>query len=194
LNEPLPIITAGVYVNVAGYFPFQVGPDETGNVLGVVRLGGHREAHETAWQCAAREAMEEASLHVAPVHPPATYWVEVEGDLALHPGEWSADTSDEVAPIVVSRRDGQAMTPIFLGISDDKPMPGMEVKGLLLLTPATIRLIATQTLTFGDYLNAGGKAIFRETLPLHLPLYPRLHLHLLHKLLERHPAIAQISG
>ncbi len=54
--------TAGAYVLLDGRFPFIVGPTPDGDRLAVVRLGGHREAGESPWQCAAREVMEESGV------------------------------------------------------------------------------------------------------------------------------------
>jgi hypothetical protein len=132
MQSPSRMITAGVYVNVAGFFPFQVGPTQRGDTLGVVRLGGHREAEETGWECAAREAFEEASLRVTPRHPPATYWVEVTETPVLQAGIWSAGSPDEIAPILVSTRKEESMTPIYLGYTHDIPQPSGEAKALLL--------------------------------------------------------------
>ncbi len=70
------VITAGVYVNITGLFPFQIGPTKSGTTLGVVRLGGHKDSGETGWECAAREAYEEATLRLTPIKPPATYWYD----------------------------------------------------------------------------------------------------------------------
>ena len=115
------IITAGIYAQYSGFFPFQVGPTKTGETLGVVRLGGHREAHETGWECAAREALEEASIRVTPLSPPTAYWVEVTDDGTFHEGAWEPSSSNEVAPIVVSTHKEEYMTPIYLGSSRDDP-------------------------------------------------------------------------
>jgi len=56
--------TSSAWVLVSGSFPFMVGPDQTGKLLGVVRLGGHIEQGETPWQCAVREVKEEADLDI----------------------------------------------------------------------------------------------------------------------------------
>jgi 8-oxo-dGTP pyrophosphatase MutT (NUDIX family) len=82
------VATAGAYVLADGLVVFMVGPNRAGDRLGVVRLGGHREAGETSWTCAGREVLEEASVRIRPIPPPATYWgartEEVLGPL-LHP-------------------------------------------------------------------------------------------------------------
>jgi 8-oxo-dGTP pyrophosphatase MutT (NUDIX family) len=185
------MITAGVYVNVAGFFPFQVGPTQRGDTLGVVRLGGHRKAEETGWECAAREAFEEASLRVTPHHPPATYWVEVTGDSMLQVGTWDAGPPDEVAPILVSTRTDEYMTPIYLGHSHDTPQPSGDGKALLLLSPEQIVQLVTATITLGHYLGMGGKALFKQELPTDLVLEPFPHLRFLHQLILLHPEITQ---
>ena len=187
------IITAGVYAQCYGFFPFQVGPTKTGETLGVVRLGGHREAHETGWECAAREALEEASIHVTPIPPPTTYWVEVTDDGTFHEGAWEPSSSNEVAPIVVSTHKEEYMTPIYLGYSDDAPRPAGEAKALLLLRPRDIAQIVQGPVTLEHYLNLGGKAIFKESLPQQLLLQPFPHLRFLHTLLQLHPEIAQVN-
>jgi 8-oxo-dGTP pyrophosphatase MutT (NUDIX family) len=182
------IVTAGVYVNRSGFFPFQVGPTKTGETLGVVRLGGHRETGETGWECAAREAFEEASIRVRPVEPPATYWVDND---EFYPKPWILSSVDQIAPIVVTTRDGQLISPIYLGHTDDEPVPADEARSLLLLTHADIDLIVTRTVTLRQYLERGGQARFKESLALDLVLEPFGHLKILHRLVHIHPEIAR---
>ena len=155
-----------------------------GETLGVVRLGGHREEHETGWECAAREAWEEATLRVKPIDSPSTYWMVGED---FQPKPWVLRSTDEVAPIVVTTRDKQFMTPMYLGYSDDEPVPTEETKALLLLTHADIDLIATHSITLRQYLELGGQARFRESLSLDLILEPYDHLKILHRLMHIHP-------
>ncbi|WNC12241.1 NUDIX hydrolase [Brevibacillus brevis] len=176
---------------VDGRFPFQVGPTRAGNALGVVRLGGHREGKETGWQCAAREAYEEATLHITAIRPPATYWYATasSGYPALLEDTWPAA---EIEPILVGRHLNRSqITPIYLAVSNDTPVPAHETKGLLLLAPADIARIVGKGMTLGQYLNAGGKAIMQEELPLHLRLEPFPHLKLLQWVLQKHPGILQ---
>lgn len=182
------IITAGVFVRLAaGYFPFQVGPTKSGETLGVIRLGSHREGDETGWECAAREAEEEASLSVIPLPPPATYWGC--DDWRLQAGSWTFQ--DEIAPVLVTQRNKDYITPIYLGYSYDKPEPAREAKALLLLHPQDIHTIVSQPMTLKKYLEQGGHAVFQEKLPEHLMLQPFGHLRWLHILLQLHPDICQ---
>jgi 8-oxo-dGTP pyrophosphatase MutT (NUDIX family) len=72
---PGRVATAGAYVvaGSAGHRAvFMVGlPGSAADRLGVARLGGHRGPGETAWQRAAREVLEEASVTLQPIAPPA---------------------------------------------------------------------------------------------------------------------------
>ncbi|MDF2714368.1 MAG: hydrolase [Paenibacillus sp.] len=189
LNET--VVTAGVYVNINGQFPFQVGPTKAGTALGVVRLGGHREQGETGWQCASREAFEEASLRITPIRPPATYWYEASGNPELSIGGWQ---QGDVEPILVGKRvESNQITPIYLAYSKDSLVPSAETKGLLLLSPADVANLVSAPITLGQYLESGGRAVFGDTLPLHLPLEPFPHLRLLDVLIKRHPEIVTIA-
>lgn len=64
--------TAGTFVLVDGRIALQAGPDQTGERIGIVRIGGHLEPGYSPWDCARREALEEASLVVEGVDAPAT--------------------------------------------------------------------------------------------------------------------------
>jgi 8-oxo-dGTP pyrophosphatase MutT (NUDIX family) len=64
----LDIVTVGTYIRIEGRYLFAFGPhSERPGRLAIVRVGGHREDGETAWECAVREAMEETGLTIAPV-------------------------------------------------------------------------------------------------------------------------------
>jgi hypothetical protein len=78
------ITTVGAYVTVDGLYPFAIGSRLHNGQIPVVRLGGHREEHETGWQCAVREVQEEANLQINPLVPQATYlsdWDHIEAEL-----------------------------------------------------------------------------------------------------------------
>lgn len=104
-------------------------------------------------------------------------------------GGWLEDDHE---PILVGKRPGSHLiTPIYLACSDDSPLPAMEAKGILMLSPEDIGRINSNRITLGQYLESGGKAVFREELPLHLLLEPFPHLRLLETLILKHPEIAK---
>ena len=187
------VVTAGAYVAIHGLVPFVVGPTKAGDRLGVVRPGGHREPEESGWECAAREVLEEASLHIDPLLPPATYWI-TSGEPARLPqkGEWpvESDAQPGFPPLLVARRpgdDGGPFSLMYLACSDETPVPAAEAQGLLLLDRADIARLTSQPVTLRYYLETGGRAIFRDTPPLDLPLEPFPQLRWLAMLLDLHP-------
>ncbi|RAP76107.1 NUDIX domain-containing protein [Paenibacillus montanisoli] len=184
------VTTAGAYVNSNGDFLFQVGPTKSGTTLGVVRLGGHREDGETGWQCAMREVSEESSLTIKPIKPPITYWYEASDNPDLVPGGWIEEDHEPI--LVAKRQDSNLITPVFLASADEAPVPAMETKGILILSPDNIKKICSERMTLGQYLESGGKAVFKEELPLHLLLEPFPHLLLLDTLIKKHPEIVTL--
>jgi hypothetical protein len=192
------ISTAGAYVLLDGRFVFMVGPTPRGDGLAVVRLGGHPEAGETAWECAAREVHEEASLRIHPIAPPDTYWFQVGCESeTLQPGPPSDaalgdDALGEVAPLLVvrgARPQTDQVSVMYLASAAGPAAPAAEAHGLLLLRPTeVVRLVCTEV-TLDQFRQAGGLAIPRTELPGHLPLEAYLQLRLLAVLLLRHPEL-----
>jgi hypothetical protein len=68
------IKTAGVYLLHNNRFAFMVGPDKSGESLGIVRLGGHVEDKEDILSCVRREVREEASANIIMEPSPITYY------------------------------------------------------------------------------------------------------------------------
>ena len=191
------VATAGAYVMVDGRFAFGVGPTPDGKGLAVYRLGGHREAGETPWQCVERELMEEAGLRISPLTPPCTYWLQLRNEAAskydaLVAGPWPSG-SDVPAPIFVARGIGvnvNRLSAMFLATAEGSLEPLNECHGLLFLTPAEMFDILNRPMTLRQYLRSGGHATLRWKLPEHLPLVAHLQLRVLPALLKLHPNLA----
>jgi len=174
-------VTASAWVLQGGVFPFMIGPDQTGEALGVVRLGGHIEPGETPWQCAVREVREEASLEIEALAPPATLRLQED---QLSPVPWEEPTGPP--PTVFT---GRAV--YSLARTAGPPRPQAEARGLLLLSHEEVLELASSEMTLGEYLAAGGRAILRDDLPelpLELPLKPT-GPRLLAKVLRMYPAL-----
>jgi hypothetical protein len=179
----LSFITAGAWVMVDDLFLFQFGPNEQGDKLGVVRLGGHLKDHENPWRCAVRELQEEANLRIDYLFPPCTYQLS-QDEGKITPIRWEHPLVKET-PVLRSSRGGV----IFLAKSDDQPKPMNETRGLLLLSRSDVFYLSANIVTLQEYLSSGGRAIFRKDLP---PLDATMQLQIrgpkiLAKVLELHP-------
>jgi 8-oxo-dGTP pyrophosphatase MutT (NUDIX family) len=185
-------LTAGVYVLIGTQMPFMVGPTPDGKRLAVIRLGGHCERGETSWQCAAREAREEASLTITAVAPPATFWLHSSDDPSELVEQPCPAVEDDVPPLLVvedDRTSPRRRSVMYSARSESVPVPAHEAKGLLMLTADEAQRIVRGGMTLGAYLDAGGRASFSTPLSPDLVLEPFLHLRILARLLEHYPLV-----
>ncbi|WP_026907271.1 NUDIX hydrolase [Paucisalibacillus globulus] len=171
--------TSGAYVLYQGRFVFQVGPNKAGNVLGIVRLGGHREKSETAIETAKREVLEEAGVHINILDALKTY----------HILEWDDEPidvlmKDPIRPILIKGREGTAETVMYLSYTDTAPRPAAETKGLLLLSPQDIHKLCCNKLTLNDFERNNGLSIIKSEMNKNLVLQPFPQLLFLSRLLR----------
>lgn len=182
------IRTAGAYVSIHGLYPFQLGLKPHNGSYPVVRLGGHVEANETGWECAAREVAEEACISIRPISSKSTYLVSSEDpEITISEITWEFETRDAIQPILVLVKPSETkpgLSMMYLAQSDDMPKPSAEVKGILLLDPDSIFAISQGSITLDQYLKRGGKAIFNEDFDQNIALEPFIQLRILSKLLK----------
>ena len=182
------IRTAGAYVTVDGLYPFVIGWKLHNGNIPIIRLGGGVERDETGWDCAAREAREEAGISIRPIPSERTYLVLAERQ-EIEPQEihWDHDLPGEPKPVLVVAyppASKPALSLMYLAQSAEIPVPSAEVKGIVLLDRKSIFRICQSSLTLGQYLNQGGKAIFKEQFDQKLILEPFIQLRILSHLLE----------
>lgn len=172
------VVTAGVYLTIGDRFLFVFGPNPAGDRLAIVRVGGHREPGETAWECAAREALEETGLTIEALPVGAT----LSG--SLEPCAW-----EEPGPrplLVLPRESG--VTVMFVARAAGAPSPCSEVRGLLLVSRAEVLALSERPTTLQEFLDAGGQAWMRKPYPPEMVLEPALQFRLLARLLaDGHP-------
>lgn len=174
--------TSGAYVMYKNLFVFQVGPTSKGDTLGVVRLGGHKEADETAIETAKREVKEEASINITILNSPTTYYKE----------NWSAQSKkikveNEVNPILIIDSPDETLSTMYMAHAENEPTPSSETNGLLLLSVNDIRLICSKEIRLNDYIKQGGIAILKEKIDKDLILQPFPQLMFLAELVNYPP-------
>jgi ADP-ribose pyrophosphatase YjhB (NUDIX family) len=188
LNET-EVNTAGAYVSVNGLYPFVIGGRAHNGKIPIIRLGGHLEAEETGWQCAAREVYEEANLKVTPLMPETTYWIDGDHlEMELLEVRWQHRVHHEVTPILAvsyCREDQTVLSLMYLAQADKLPTPSAEVTGMLLLDQTAVHRLCEESLTLGQYLSSGGRTILREAFDESLILEPFIKLRLLSRILKR---------
>jgi 8-oxo-dGTP pyrophosphatase MutT (NUDIX family) len=183
------INTAGAYVCFNGLYLFAIGFRPYHGHTPIVRLGGHREGHETGWQCAAREVHEEANLLIKPFSPPTTYLSYSDpAETELKEIEWERTTEQEPAPILVvayQHEENISLSLMYFAHAEGLPTPSSEVKGILLLGEEEIHGLCQESLTLEQYLSKGGKAILSGDFDIRLVLEPFIQLQLLSRILRK---------
>ena len=144
--------TAGAFILVDGLVAFQAGPDQTGEQIGIVRIGGHIEPGESPWESAQREALEDASLRITPIEATVTYCLSLEEPPC--PIDWTAGAPRPVHASATSR--------VFLGTSGDPPVPKSETQGLILLPPQSLLTISSEQHTLASLEESGCRVILRD--------------------------------
>ncbi|MFZ7759367.1 NUDIX hydrolase [Bacillus thuringiensis] len=178
--------TAGAYVIYKNLFVFQVGPTNKGDTLGVVRLGGHKEGDETAVETAKREVKEEATIDIAILSSPCTYYKK----------NWDAQSKkikveNEINPILIIDSPDETLSTMYMAHAENKPTPSSETNGLLLLSVNDIRLISSKGITLNEYIKQGGIAVLKEKMNKELILQPFPQLMFLAELLKNDPVLLQ---
>ena len=186
--------TAGAYVKIGGLFPFAIGWQLHEGNIPVVRLGGHIIGDETGWDCAFREAKEEANIQISLIIPENTYFFSAETQEAdLQEVQWEQIKLPGPKPLLMVgyRTDHDlSLSLMYLAESDENPTPSAEVKGILLLDPGSIIQICESSMTLDQYLKQGGKAIFTEQFDRNRTLEPFLQLRILSRLLKAQRCIS----
>lgn len=172
--------TAGAYVIYKNLFVFQVGPTNKGDTLGVVRLGGHKEGDETAVETAKREVKEEATIDIAILSSPCTYYKK----------NWDAQSKkiiveNEINPILIIDSRDETLSTMYMAYAENEPTPSSETNGLLLLSVNDIRLICSKEITLNDYIKQDGIAVLKEKMNKELILQPFPQLMFLAELLKK---------
>ncbi|MDI6676726.1 NUDIX domain-containing protein [Bacillus wiedmannii] len=178
--------TAGAYVMYKNLFVFQVGPTNKGDTLGVVRLGGHKEGDETAVETAKREVKEEATIDIAILSSPCTYYKK----------NWDAQSKkiiveNEINPILIIDSRDETLSTMYMAYAENEPTPSSETNGLLLLSVNDIRLICSKEITLNDYIKQDGIAVLKEKMNKELILQPFPQLMFLAELLKKDPVLLQ---
>ena len=182
------INTAGVYVCLDGYYPFAMGSKLHNGHIPLIRLGGHREEGESGWQCAAREAYEEARLQIEPLVPQTTYLADGDHlETELQEAQWEHKTEQEPVPILVVAYRHENVTSLslmYLAQTKGIPSPSSEVKGILLPGKEEIHRLCRESVPLEQYLSRGGRAILKDEFDKKLILEPFAQFRFLSRILS----------
>lgn len=179
---------AGAFISIDGRFLFALGAKPHNRKIPVYRLGGHLEPDESGWDCAVREIYEETGLDITPASTPITYFLPNgdNPDSNLEVIKWQHHTSKTPTPYLVvayQRDDTTTLSLMYRAKSNGDPQPAAEVKGLVFLTNDELHRLCQDSLTLGQFLGNGGKAILNHEFDQRMVLEPFLQVKLLSKIL-----------
>jgi hypothetical protein len=173
--------TVGSFILYQDTLTFMIGPDNTGEKLGLMRLGGHIEEKESLLQALEREIKEEGSVKVKLFDSPSTFykrnWEDINYSEITNKLKW------DIRPLIITG-DKSRSTAVFLSHTEEKPKPSSEAYGLIFLKENDIRDICTKKLHLIDFLKNGGKLIQQKEIDYEMEMYAGVHLSFLNRLME----------
>jgi hypothetical protein len=178
MNE-LNFTTVGTYLKYKDTLAFMIGPDQTGEKLKVIRLGGHIEKGESMIEALNRELMEEALIIPEIEDVDKTFYKVKWHKKRL---EYANFDSFRKKPLIVVGNKRRA-TALFLANTVEKPKPAMETHAIIFLNRAQIIEICTTRITLKQFLQKGGKIIIRKPLDYNLQIIAGVHLKFLFELI-----------
>ena len=172
--------TVGSFIIYEDTFAFMIGPDKTGERLGIVRIGGHIEGVESLAEALKREVLEEASINVDVINSPKTFYKKT----------WENEYSEienfqhmKIKPLIIQGNENRAST-IFLSYANEEPKASSEAYGIVFLRKSDIKEICTNKLTLSDFVNKGGKLIQQKDMDFNMEIYAGVHLLFLNRFMD----------
>ena len=187
INIVNSIKTAGVFLLYEKKFAFMVGPDKSGERLGIVRLGGHIEQNEKIIDCVKREIREEASTDIQLVSSPTTYYKR----------SWEEETYEvldnsifDIKPILING-DKTRATVLFLAYAENQLIPAAEAYGIILLSEEDIVKICNEKITLSTFVSQGGELLQSQNMNFDYALNIGPHLRFLYHLIETNYSLVE---
>jgi hypothetical protein len=173
--------TVGSFILYQDTLAFMIGPDNSGEKLGIMRLGGHIEAGENLLQSLKREIMEEGSIEAKILNSPCTFYKRNWDDINYC--EITNNFEMAIKPLIIVG-DKVRSTAVFLSYTEEEPKPSSEACGIIFLRENNIRDICTKKLRLKDFLNSGGKLVQQKEINYDMEMYAGVHLNFLNRLIE----------
>jgi hypothetical protein len=173
-------ITAGVFLIYENKFAFMIGPDKSGDKLGIVRLGGHIEENEGIIDCIKREVREEASVAINIVSSSITYYMN----------SWAEETLEVITGSLLDLKpllivgDNKRATALYLAYTEERLVPAAEAHGIILLSEKQILEICSDKMTLTDFVNHGGQLLRSQEMNFEFELSAGPHLRFLSRLIN----------
>ena len=173
--------TVGSFILYQDTFAFMIGPDNSGEKLGIMRLGGHIEENESLLQSLEREIKEEGSVEVKLLNSPCTFYKRNWDDSNYY--EITNSMMWDINPLIIAG-DKTRSTAVFLSYTEEEPKPSSEACGIIFLKENDIRDICSKKLRLNDFLNNGGKLIQQKEIDYNMEMYAGVHLTFFNRLIE----------